>query len=109
VELMLKFTADEQKNEPLFNLLQEFLEFLNNNREQGVLDLGLAKFKIAILQATGLGINYPKAISSQEKVFFSSDRGGFVNNRDSGGLQVSSGSVDQFLMLKEKGFKELAW
>ncbi len=55
-ELVLKFTADEQKNENLFNLLENFLQFLNNHHEQKVLDLGLAKFKIGILEVSGFGV-----------------------------------------------------
>ena len=89
-ELTLKITADEQKNEVLFNLLQDFLQFLNDECQnslraksrsangakdqtigspQGrtllfnpesypdrIIDLGLAKFKIGILEASGLGV-----------------------------------------------------
>ncbi len=56
-ELVLKFTPDEQKNEGLFILLREALDFLASKKEQNLLDLALAKFKIGILEVTGFGIH----------------------------------------------------
>jgi len=59
-EVVLKITPDEQKNEALFNLLEGFLEFLDTQTESEILDLGLAKFKIEILEVSGLGMQNVK-------------------------------------------------
>ena len=61
VELVLKFTADEQKNEPLFNVLCDFLQFLDEQTSSDILNLGLAKFKIGILEVSGLGMQNHKS------------------------------------------------
>ena len=55
-ELVLKFTPDGQKNEKLFDLLLEFLKFLQTNN--GSLELALAKFKTDFLSAIGFAAIY---------------------------------------------------
>jgi DNA repair protein RecO len=64
-ELVLKFTADEQKNEKLFNLLLEFLRHLENNNRY--LDLALAKFKTQFLSAVGFSVIYNENLEQQQK------------------------------------------
>lgn len=100
VELLLKFTPDEHKNEALFNLLEQFLSKLNTEKSDDVLNLALAKFKIAILQDSGLGIHYPKNISPREKVSLSPVRGGFVSGEEGASfLPVSKACFQLFLKL----------
>jgi DNA repair protein RecO (recombination protein O) len=57
-ELVLKFTPDEEKNERLFNLLKDFLTFLNKSSDEKLFDLALAKFKLGILETLGLGFSH---------------------------------------------------
>jgi recombinational DNA repair protein (RecF pathway) len=59
LELVLKFTPDEHKNEKLFSLLKDFLGILNKESNQEILEQSLAKFKIEILEAVGFGIHKP--------------------------------------------------
>lgn len=51
-ELVLKFTPDGQKNEKLFVLLLELLNFLDADNQN--IDLALAKFKAGFLSSAGL-------------------------------------------------------
>ena len=52
-ELVLKFTGDEEVNEPLFLALKNFLEQLNL-AEQKTWDRLLLQFKLAVLDACGV-------------------------------------------------------
>ena len=107
LELVLKFTADEQKNETLFNLLEQFLEFLNSESSDELLSLGLAKFKIEVLAASGLEVSSLPAKPAGDKVFFSPGKGGFSSQRFADALPVSAQSYAMFLYLKQTGFEAL--
>ena len=108
LELVLKFTPDEHKNEPLFYLMSEFLEFLDTSQPDEILNLGLAKFKIDILEYSGLGVTYPSVASAEQQLFFSPLGGGFAYQNYSGSLPVSRGELDLFLLLKAGRFPFLA-
>ncbi len=95
-ELILKFTAEEQKNEKLFNILRVFFEFLSRNSEPLLLDMALARFKLAVLEASGFGIRVMPAENSA--VYFNSALGGFVADA-AGSVGVSSGAYKLFLSL----------
>jgi Recombination protein O N terminal/Recombination protein O C terminal len=57
LELLLKFTADEHKNEKLFDLYLEFFGFLDaSSSDIEKLGQGLAKFKIDFPKALGLTV-----------------------------------------------------
>jgi DNA repair protein RecO len=109
VELALKFTPDEQKNEDLFFLLRIFLNFLNSNKDNlQMLAWGMAKFKIDFLKAIGLAIHVPEQISQAEKIGFSNNRGSFVlleQGIDS--MPVNPQVLKQFLALRNLKFAEL--
>jgi DNA repair protein RecO len=107
LELVLKFTADEQKNELLFNLLEEFLEFLNSGSPNEALNLALAKFKLEVLEASGLGLHFPPAAAGGDKMFFSPGKGGFSAVRLADALPVSPDCYDMLLYLKKSGFENL--
>jgi DNA repair protein RecO (recombination protein O) len=107
-ELVLKFTADEQKNEPLYFLLEEFLEFLNSPAAAGILDLGLLKFKLDILRALGLDVHNEIAESNPQAVFFSPVRGGFNRQSSADSLKVSADVYKLFLELRAAEFKNLS-
>jgi DNA repair protein RecO len=105
LELVLKFTADEQKNERLFNLLEEFLEFLNSESSDEALNMALAKLKLQMLAASGLDVHFPAEIQSGDKIFFSPSKGGFSIERFADALEVSSDCYALFLYLKKSGFE----
>ena len=98
-ELVLKFTPDEQKNPALFNLLSDFLNFLDTAREQKILDLGLAKYKINILQTLGLDISFVQGAK-----FFSPVHGGFFAEKSADSWPVTLGAFSLFLTLKDCRF-----
>ncbi len=60
VELVLKFTPDEEKNPSLFELLEGFLGYLNLKKSEAELDAGLLKFKFGILSVLGFNFSYSK-------------------------------------------------
>lgn len=102
-ELALKFTPDEQKNEALFFLLRDFFEFLDARGSKPILNYGLAKFKIGVLQAVGLEIAYlPKT------KFFSPLLGGFTAAKSTDAWPVDSLILELFSSLKAGGFGDLA-
>ncbi len=127
VELVLKFSPDEQKNEKLFELLVSFLKFLNESKDN-ILSLGLAKFKIEFLGSLGLGISFTPTPKSkfvlhekrqvgllkqgEEKKDlvwgFSNSRGGFLTNDQAVDYQpVGLESWKLFLDLSKTSFFEL--
>ena len=64
IELLLKFTADEQKNEKLFNLLLDFLSFLDDYPAEDP-GLALVKFKTELLSAVGLSVTFHDDLAKQ--------------------------------------------
>lgn len=66
VELVLRFTPDGQKNEPLFDLLYDFLNYLDTDGRQQ--EVSLAKFKAQFLVTVGL------SASAHEDLGTESDR-----------------------------------
>ncbi len=106
-ELVLKFTPDEQKNQPLFVLLENFLEFLNSKNPEPVLDLALAKFKLEILRALGLGVKGSAGAGEGGRIFFSALRGGFSRRASADALKVSQVVYRLFLELQAVGFENL--
>ncbi len=107
LELALKFTPDEQKNEALFNLLAEFLHFLNTREDSGILDLGLAKFKIGVLAALGLGLHSAGGSSGQTQKFFSAAKGGFSAHKTADAVLVTPAAHSLFLELEQRAFSGL--
>lgn len=107
LELVLKFTADEQKNEALFNLLGDFLEFLNTAQTEEIFSLGLAKFKIELLQSIGLGVLSPRIFEPKNEIFFSASKGGFFQTKSADVFPVPKGAYEIFLELKNANFKTL--
>jgi len=107
-ELVLKFTADEQKNEPLFFLLENFLEFLDMSAGDEIFDLGLLKFKLEILRVLGLGVHNEIADGNHQPVFFSPVRGGFNGQPSADSLKVSADVYKLFLELQTAEFKNLS-
>lgn len=106
-ELALKFTADEHKNEPLFFLLESFLEFLDSKKTGGVLDLGLLKFKIEILRALGLGARNSAKAAENHQIFFSAAKGGFSRVLSADSIRVVPVVYALFLELQILDFESL--
>ena len=93
-ELVLKFAPDEQKNVPLFQALVDFFEFLNGEVGSAQTSLGLIKFKLAVLEASGLGLAL-EAGDNDLQTYFNAHSGGFT--RVAGGLAVLPAVVSIFL------------
>jgi len=108
VELMLKFTADEQKNEPLFTLGIDFFSFLNRQSASSpLLAAGLAKFKIDFLETLGLGISV-YGDPDLGSVAFSNSRGSFLFGSSSvDAMPVALYSFSNFNSLRNTSFAEL--
>lgn len=107
IELALKFTPDEQKNEPLFNLLENFLEFLNSRHNEETLNLGLLKFKAEILAVSGFNLRHAKN-AKQAPVFFSQNRGGFFAEKYPDAVLVHKTAYELFLQISQSDFARLS-
>ncbi len=107
-ELINKATPDEQNNEELFQLLLDFLTILNRPQISAAqLDLVLAKFKLELLAAIGLGIWHPAEANAQPR-FFSNAKGGFFNTRlASDAVPVTSATWQSFKRLNSQPFSAL--
>jgi DNA repair protein RecO len=110
IELALKFTPDEEKNESLFSLLEAFFHFLDSNTDHPeTVAMGLAKFKIEFLRSLGLGIQVPPAGAVSNYVGFSNSRGGFF--LDAGAVDyvpVQGRTLEQFMELEQLPFLEIS-
>ncbi|MFA5991556.1 MAG: DNA repair protein RecO [Candidatus Doudnabacteria bacterium] len=106
LEFVLKFSADEQKNEKLFGIFESFLEFLNSNPDSEILDLGLLKFKLSALETVGFAVHYPPDAHSDQRLSFSPASGGFSLMR--GGGAVEEQVFRLFLRLKSSRAEEIA-
>ncbi len=70
-ELALKFSPDEQKNEPLYFLLRDFFGFLDGcGPNEDLMAPGLAKFKLGLLEAVGLAVPIAGLPSGDLKLLF---------------------------------------
>lgn len=106
LEFVLKFSADEQKNEKLFVIFESFLEFLNSCPAPATLDLGLLKFKLSALETVGFAVHYPKEEMLEPQLFFSPETGGFSLNRSGGAIDIETYQL--FLLLKDSRLTELS-
>lgn len=106
-ELVLKFTPDEQKNQSLFNLLLGFLRFLNSGNGEALLDLGLIKFKMELLSALGFTIRNQVRAGEHTQVFFSPNKGGFLEEPSADAFRVDPVVYRLFLELMPLDFISL--
>ncbi len=97
VEFVLKFSPDEQKNEKLFSIFENFLEFLNTCPSVELLNLGLLKFKLTALESAGFAVHFLKDPLFDSPLFFSSEAGGFSSQP--GGTSVTTEIYQLFLAL----------
>ena len=71
VELVLKFSPDEQKNQSLFELLKDFLSFLDTALDNAeLLGRGLLKFKICFLDVMGLSLPQEQVVKETDRSIF---------------------------------------
>ena len=108
-ELVLRSSADEQKNELVYQTLTDFLDALNHPKIVDiVISRALIKFKINIAEALGFGILPPHDLVL-DKVYFSNSRGGFVKDNNSfDTVSLSKESVKSFLAITQTPFDKLA-
>lgn len=85
-EITLKFTADSQVNEQLFEVVKDFLTEVSVETESRI-SLLLAQFKIRFLSAVGFAIEDVGSVS--ENVFFAPTFGGFS--------MISRGVQDEYI------------
>ena len=104
---MLKFTADEHKNLNLFKLLNDFLFFLNRKTNPAVSELGLAKFKIAFLEAVGFKIHFNQDHGKALRLSFSNNKGGFTTMKTSDAVPVLPETFLTFFTNNKASFEEL--
>ncbi len=109
LEIIIKGTADEHKNEKLFKLLLDFLQFCSQpHLTPRTLAAGLLKFQIWFLEFSGLAIHYPKASPQPIKIYFSNRHGGFFANQIFSDSQPVEKTVfDHFAALKNLSFAQL--
>jgi DNA repair protein RecO len=106
-ELLNKALADEQKNEALFELVTEYLKFLDAPyiSEQLLAD-SLSKFKIELMDDLGLRIHIP---SESSELWFSASKGGFYSGTQSADTRaVTPNDWQAFNQLKQTSFVDLA-
>ncbi len=108
VELVLKGSPDEQKNEPLFGLLASFLKFLETAADASLLQAGLAKFKMEFLESLGLGVRADGGLSASGAPGFSQSRGGFTAEAAADSMPASPEALRQFLRLRRLELPALA-
>ena len=108
-ELVLRSSADEQKNDLVYQTLTDFLDCLNSDEISNLaISRALVKFKINIAEALGFGILPPENIDSS-KFYFSNSRGGFVlDNNSFDTVSLSKQLVQSFLLISHTPFNELA-
>lgn len=97
IELLLKFTADEQKNEKLFNVFIDFINLLDSDLKAEELSIALVKFKIDVLEASGLALDFFPELLFAGEVYFSSARGGFSDINTGGSVLIDKKTLNLFL------------
>ncbi len=107
VELLLKFTADEQKNEELFNFYLDFFNFLNSPQADTALETGLAVFKIRLLNILGYGVHYSEHFIGDIRLGFSNARGGFGIAQGADFIAIRPETFTQFLALQKSTFSNI--
>ncbi len=105
-ELLNKALPDEQKNQSLFALVLDYLQFLNSPKiDEQTLTVSLVKFKIQFMELIGLQIHVPSAVDSQASILFSANRGGFyVGQPASDSRPVSPATWQVFNLLRSISF-----
>jgi DNA repair protein RecO (recombination protein O) len=103
-ELVIKFTADEQKNQQLFESLNSFLNCLNNPLEELNFQFALAKFKLETLNSVGLGIHSTVSENINQPIYFSPASGGFSQTKTGLGVLVTPLVYQAFLNLYVNGY-----
>jgi DNA repair protein RecO len=108
-EFVMRATADEQPNAPLFEALLHFQKALDKEHVDNRASLlALVKFKIDALESIGLGVQAPPE-SAAAPFYFSNEVGGFMNGeKPSNGIHVHPKTMELFFQLKGIPFTDLA-
>lgn len=107
-ELLNKALPDEQKNELLFQLVHDYLDFLNSPAfDPSTLTVSLVKFKIQLMDLIGLQIHIPH-VAVDQAVLFSASKGGFYTGQPSSDSRpVTAATWQTFLDLQTRQFDQL--
>lgn len=101
-ELVLKFSAEGEKQPETFFLLKDFLRTVNEkNFTLPNLPMVLVEFKVNFLEILGLNLEFPKNID-EKQYFFSNILGGFFEKREIGSVNVSKKTLELYLLLRSK-------
>jgi DNA repair protein RecO (recombination protein O) len=101
-ELVLKFSAEGEKQPEIFLLLQDFLKVVNGESfSLAKLPLVLVEFKVHFLGLLGLNLDFPKNIG-EKQYFFSNAFGGFFEKKEIGSVSVSKKTLELYLLLRSK-------
>jgi DNA repair protein RecO (recombination protein O) len=95
-ELLIRLLPDAAPNEALYESVLQFLSFLNlpQDMPDPQLELGLLKFKLAAMQATGLEIHDISQYDPNKTLLFSPSKGGFYyESTNPGGRGAGADSV----------------
>ncbi len=108
-ELIMRALPDSAPNLKLFNLLEQFAQFLHETTisSDGV-KTALTQFQIKAMATLGLGIKTPSLSQTNhdksQKLGFSQDQGGFVNAEQGDGIAVSDTVFHSFVQLEQTDF-----
>ena len=106
-ELLIKLLADAAPNESLYQSTLALLSFLNTEKDltNSQLELGLLKFKLDAMQATGLAVHDIARLDPEKTILFSPSKGGFHY----GPGNSRSGSADSVSVRETvwQGFRDL--
>jgi DNA repair protein RecO len=106
IEIVIKATPDEQKNQQLFKVLFDYLMFLDSLDSAVTSHIpALLKFKILALEALGLGIAWSEE-QGFEGLAFSNTNGGFVAGGETS-RALPADLVRLFTELKNTEFQKL--
>lgn len=108
-ELLIKATADAQKNADLFDLCEQYLVYLDTDKisETG-LHASLVKFKIHFLENLGLAIHSPKNVEPSKQLLFSDTRGGFYyGDISADSLAITAETFEVYKKLAKINFADI--
>jgi DNA repair protein RecO len=103
-EVIIRALPDNAPNEKLFSEFQNYAQFLHETDfEPELIKHSVIQFQIKAMDALGLGIKSVE-IADSEKVSFSLDRGGFVNDESADSVHIGKPAYGAFKKLKSGSY-----
>ncbi len=109
-ELLIRALADHAPNEPLFEELEQYAIFLHGtDLDSAQVKQSVIQFQIKALATLGLGIRSFTVMSAplaeHEKLWFSLDRGGFINEDSVDAIPIRWEVFQSFRVLAEQSYQ----